>query len=245
MISKQLLVYFLVISILPLTINSPSQVSTSLTTVATSSTLTSYSTYTVGMTQVTSTVSKTIFNGNLPLPGWSAGGCTFASFPFNANPGDQLALNFVSDVPLDFYFMTVYQFQQVPPGSTLCGYGAIPIFSAIKHASYQTTYSFNWISPDSGTYYILLFDLQAVSAGASFSAVLTSLQARPLVINGTATTTITNVNSQTLSTLVTAQTSIAPSEGLQMQSVQWIIAAIILIALGVTFLATWKKRTPK
>ena len=245
MIPKQFLVYFLLISLLPLTTNSPSQVSTSLTTVATSSTLTSYSTYTIGMTQVTSTVTNTVFKGDLPLPGWTAGGCTFTALPFNANPGDQLALNFVSDVPLDFYFMTVGQFQRVPSSTALCSLGFIPIFPALTHASYQTTYSFGWTSPNSGQYYILLFDLQAASAGVLLSAVVTSLQATPLVINGTATTTITNVNSQTLSTLVTAQSSTAPSEGLQTQSVQWIAAALILIALGVTFLMTWRKRSPK
>ncbi|MGA3406627.1 MAG: hypothetical protein ABSD49_12915 [Candidatus Bathyarchaeia archaeon] len=48
-----------------------------------------------------------------------------------------------------------------------------------------------------------------------------------------------------MSTLVTAQSSTAPSEGLQTQSVQWIAAALILIALGVTFLMTWRKRSPK
>jgi hypothetical protein len=245
MISKQLLVYFLVISLLPLTINSPSQVSTSLTTVATSSTLTSYSTYTVGMTQVTSTVANTIFKGDLPLPGWTAGGCTFTTFPFNTNPGDQLALSFVSDVPLDFYFMSVSQFQRVPPSTTLCTLGFIPIFPSLYHASYQTTYSFSWTAPDSGQYYILLFDLQAASAGVLFSAIVTSLQTGPVAISGTGTTTITNVNSQTLSTFVTAQSSTAASEGLQAQNVQWIVAAIILVALGVTFLVTRRKRPPK
>ena len=245
MISKQPLVILLIISLLPLMTGSPSQVSTSLTTVLSSSTLTSYSTYTVGMTQVTSTVTNTIYNGNLPLPAWTAGGCVVAAFGFNASLGDQLNVNFASDTPIDFYLMSLGQFERVPPSTTLCSLGAIPVFPALHYVSYQTSYSYNWSPTIPGLYYVVLMDLQAEPAAAVLSATVTSLKVGSLALNGTTTTTIVNVNSQTLSTLVTFQTSTAASEGLSTQGFQWIAAALVIVVLVVAFLISRRKQTPR
>ena len=239
--ASKLVVYLLVISLLPLMTNSPSQVSTSLTTIMASSTSTSYSTYTIGMTQVTSTVTNTIYNGNLPLSGWSMMGCSLAAFPFNANPGDQLTVNFISDVPIDFYLMTAPQFQRLPPATSLCPYGAIPVVSGLKSVSYVKTYSFSWMPQSAGQYFIVFMDLQAAQALVMLSAAVISLQTKQLAINATTTTIITNVNSQTVSTFVTVQSSTALSEGLPAQSLQWIAAVLIVVALVVTYLLLRKK----
>jgi len=248
MVSKQLIV--LLISILPLMTNStnqvsPSQVSTSLTTVVSSSTLTSYSTYTVGTTQVTSTVTNTIFNGNIPLIGWGAAGCLPAGFPFNANPGDQLTVNFVSDVPIDFYVMSAGQYQWVPAKASQCAAnGFIPVFSSLKAASYQTSYSLTWTPPLPGQFFIVLLNLQPTTAQVILSASITSVQAGSVVVNATTTTTITYENSQVSSTLVTVETSTMASEGLPSQTIQWVAVVVILVTLGVVFLAL-KKRSAK
>jgi hypothetical protein len=245
MVSKQLIIYVLLISLLPLMTNSPSQVSTSLTTVESSSTLTSYSTYTIGMTQVTSTVIKTVYSGNLPLPGWGSTGCAGAGFPFYASPGDLLTVNFASNVPVDFYIMSAGQFQAMPPSTSLCsGYGAIPVLPSLKSASYQTSYSLTWTPPFPGTYYVVLMDLQADPAAVMLSAGVTSLQAQSVVLNATTTTTFTSVNSEILSTMVTVQSSTAASEGIQTESLLWIVVVLILVALGVVFILS-KKRSAK
>ena len=247
MVSKQLII--LLISILPLMANSanqisPSQVSTSLTTVVSSSTLTSYSTYAAGTTQVTSPVTKTIYNGNFPLMGWGAVGCLSAGFPFNANPGDQLTVNFVSDVPIDFYVMSAGQFQYVPSDASLCtAYSAIPVFPSLKAASYQTSYSLIWTPPLPGQFFIVLLNLQPATASVMLSASISSVQVGSVVVNATATTTITYENSQVSSTLVTVESSTAGSEALPSQSIQWVALAVILVALGVIFVL--KKRSPK
>jgi len=245
MVSKQLII--LLISVLPLMMNStnqvsPSQVSTSLTTVVSSSTLTSYSTYAAGTTQVTSPVTKTIYNGNLPLMGWGALGCLSAGFPFNANPGDQLTVHFASDVPIDFYVMSEGQFRYVPSDASLCSaYGAIPVFPYLKAASYQTSYSLVWTPPLSGQFFIVLMNLQAEPATVMLSASITSVQVGSVVLNATATTTITYENSQVSSSLVTVESSTAGSEALPSQSVQWIALAVILVVLGVIFFVSKKR----
>ena len=243
MVPKQLLVYMLLISLLPLMTNSPNQVSTSLTTIESSSTLTSYSTYTIGTTQVTSTVIKTVYSGNLPLPGWGSVGCTVAGYPFYASPGDLLTVNFVSNVPVDFYIMSAGQFQNVPPSTSLCGYGAMPVLPSLKSASYQTSYSLAWTPPFPGTYYVVLMDLQAEPAAVMLSAGVTSPQAQPVVLNATSTTTVTNVNSEILSTIVTVQSSTAASEGMQTQDLLWVAVVLILVALGVVFILSKKRKT--
>jgi hypothetical protein len=243
--ASKLVVYLLVISLFPFMTNSPNQVSTSLTTIMTSSTLTSYSTYTIGMTQVTATVTGTIYNGNLPLAGWSIRGCSLAAFPFNANPGDQLTVNFISDVPIDFHLMTAPQFQRLPPSTSLCPYGAIPVVSGIKSVSYVKTFSFSWTAQSPGQYYIAFMDLQAVQASVMLSAVVTSLQTKQLAVNATTTTTITSVNEQTLNTFVTVQSSTGLSGGLPAQSLQWFAAVLIVVALVVTYLLSRKRASAR
>ena len=248
MISKQLV--FPLISILLLMANStnqvaPSQVSTSLTTVVSSSTLTSYSTYSVGYTQVTSTVTNTIYNGNFPLMGWGMMGCLSAGFPFNANPGDQLTVNFVSNVPIDFYVMSAGQFQRVPPATSFCNfYGAIPVLPSLKAASYQTSYSLNWTPPYSGQFFIVLMNLQSATASVMLSASIASIQVESVVVNATATTTIENAHSQVSSTLVTIENTTESSQPLPPQTSQWAAIVLILAALGIIFLM-WKKRSAK
>ena len=251
MISKQLV--FPLISILLLTANStnqvaPSQVSTSLTTAVSSSTLISYSTYSVGLTQVTSTVTNTIYNGNFPLMGWGMMGCLSAGFPFNAKPGDQLTVNFVSNVPIDFYVMSAGQFERVPPATSLCNfYGAIPVLPSLKAASYQTSYSVNWTPPYSGQFFIVLMNLQSATASVMLSASIASIQVESVVVSTTVTTTIENAYSQVSSELVTLENTTASSQPLPLQTSQWsAIVAIVLIlaALGIIFLM-WKKRSAK
>jgi hypothetical protein len=222
---------------------SPSQVSTSLTTVVSSSTLTSYTTYSAGVTQVTSTVTNTIFNGNLPLMGWGAAGCLSAGVPFNANPGDQVTVNFASNVPIDFYLMSAGQFQRVPPGTSLCVYGAIPVFPSLVAASYRTSYSLNWTPTVPGQFFIVLLNLQAAPALAVMSASVSSVQVGSVVVNATATTTITNEYSQVSSAFVTVEsTTAAAAESVSLsQTLQWVAVILILVALGVIFLASKKR----
>jgi hypothetical protein len=246
MIPKQLIIPL--ISILLLMANStnqvsPSQVSTSLTTVVSSSALTSYTTYSAGVTQVTSTVTNTIYSGNIPLMGWGMQGCLSAGFPFNANPGDQVTVNFASDVPIDFYVMSAGQFQRVPLATSLCSaYGAIPVFPSLKAASYVTGYSLNWTPPFPGQFFIVLLNLQPETASVMMSASVTSVQVGLVVVNATATTTVTIAYSQVSSTLVTVEsTTTGASEGLPFQTVQWIAAGLILAALGVIFLVSKKR----
>jgi hypothetical protein len=246
MISKQLIIPL--ISILLLMANptnqvSPSQVSTSLTTVVSSSTLTSYSTYSAGVTQVTSTVTSTIFNGNIPLMGWGVRGCLSAGFPFNATPGDQLTVNFASNVPIDFYVMSAGQFQRVPQATSLCSaYGMIPVFPSLKAASYQTSYSLNWSPPFPGQFFIVLLNLQAETALVTMSASVTSVQVGSVLVNATATTIITKTYTQVSSTLVTVEsTTTAASEGLSPQTIQWVAVVLILMVLGVIFLVSKKR----
>jgi len=189
---RQLLICLLAISILPLMNNSPYQASTSLTTTVTSSTLTSYSTYTIGMTQFTSTSVNKIYDGNLLLPGWTSAGCGFIAFPFNANPGDQLTVSFTSNVPLDFYLMSIYQIQRVPIPTALCNYyNSLPIFSGIKYISYQTSYSTSWTATDSGKYFIVLFNLQTGQATVSLSAGVAAVQRGASTVYATTATTAT------------------------------------------------------
>ncbi|MGD0421970.1 MAG: hypothetical protein ABSA92_00775 [Candidatus Bathyarchaeia archaeon] len=248
MISKQLIIPL--ISILLLMTNStnqvsPSQVSTGVTTVVSSSTLTSYSTYSVGVTQVTSTVTNTIYNGNIPLMGWGATGCLSAGFPFNANPGDQLTVKFVSNIPIDFYVMSAGQFQRVPSATSQCSaFGSIPVFPSLKAASYQTSYSLNWTPPLPGQFFIVLLNLQPATASVMLSASITSVQVGSVMVNATATTTITNAYSQVSSTLVTVESTTAAAEGLPSQTIEWVAVVLILVALGVIFLFS-KKRTAK
>ena len=248
MISKQLIIPL--ISILLLMANStsqfsPSQVSTSVTTVVSSSTLTSYSTYSVGVTQVASTVTNTIYNGNIPLMGWGVRGCLAAGFPFSASPGDQLTVNFASNVPIDFYLMSAGQFQRVPPATSLCNvYGAIPVFPSLKAASYQTSYSLNWTPTFPGQFFIVLLNLQPATASVMMSASITSVQTGSVVVNATATTTIMNAYSQVSSAFVTVLSTTAASEGLSSQTIQWVAVILILTALGVIFLV-WRKHSAK
>jgi len=250
MISKQLIIPL--ISILLLMANStnqvsPSQVSTSLTTVVSSSTLTSYSTYSVGVTQVTSTVTNTIYNGNIPLMGWGMMGCLSAGFPFNANPGDQLTVNFASNVPIDFYVMSAGQFQRVPPATSLCNvYGMIPVFPSLKAASYQTRYSLTWTPPYPGQFFIVLLNLQSATASVMMSASITSVEVGSVPVSATTTTTIINAYSQVSSTFVTVESTAntAASEGRSSQTIQWVAIVLILAALGVVFLV-WKRGSAK
>ena len=248
MILKQLIIPL--ISILLLLANStnqvsPSQVSTSLTTVVSSSTLTSYSTYSLGVTQVTSTVTNTVFNGNIPLVGWGMRGCLAAGIPFNANLGDQLTVNFVSNVPLDFYLMSTGQFQRVPPATSLCNvFGAIPVFPSLKAASYQTRYSLNWTPTHPGQFFIVLLDLQPVTASVMLSASITSVQTGSVAVNATVTTTITNAYTQISSGFVTIVSTTVGSASSSSQTIQWVAVVLILAALGVIFLV-WKKRPAK
>jgi hypothetical protein len=248
MISKQLIIPLISILLLMASSTnqiSPSQVSTSLTTVVSSSTLTSYSTYSVGVTQVTSTVTNTIYNGNIPLMGWSPAGCLSAAFAFTANPGDQLTVNFDSTVPIDFYVMSAGQFQRVPPATSLCSaFGAIPVFPSLKAASYRTSYSLNWTPSFPGQFFIVLLNLQPATASVMLSAYITSVQVGPVMINATATTTITNVYSQVSSTPVTVETTAASPEAFPSQTIQWVAVILILVALGVVFRVS-KKRSAK
>jgi len=224
-----------------------SQVSTSLTTIVSYSTLTSYNTYSIGTTQITSTVMSTIYNGNFPLMGWGAVGCLSAGFPFSAQPGDQLTVNFRSDVPVDFYLMSAGQFQNVPPAASLCsGYGYIPVFPSLKSASYITSYSLIWTPPLPGQYFIALLNLQPATATVMLSATLTSVVVGSSIVNETTTTTVTYGNSQVSSALMTAQSSTlssvqAPSLS---QSVQWVAVVVILVVLGAVYFVS-KKRNVK
>jgi hypothetical protein len=198
------------------------------------------------VTQVTSTVTNTIYNGNIPLMGWGVTGCLSAGFPFNANPGDQLTVNFASNVPIDFYVMSAGQFQNVPPAASLCSaFGAIPVFPSLKAASYQTSYSLNWTPPFPGQFYIVLLNLQPATASVMMSASVAAVQVGSVMVNATATTTITNEYSQVSSTLVTSVASTtAGSEGLPPQTIQWVAVVLILLALGVILLVS-KKRSGK
>ena len=250
MVSK--LLSTLLILILPLLsstnqVSPPSQVSTSLTTMMSYSTLTSYNTYSIGTTQITSTVTSTIYNGNFPLMGWGAVGCISAGFPFNAKPGDQLTVHFISDVPVDFYVMSAGQFQYVPPAASLCSaYGAIPVFPHLQYASYQTSYSLVWTPPLPGQYFIAMLNLQPATAAVMLSATLTSVQVESAVVNATATTTVTSGNSQVSSAIVTVETSTLGSEQAPSfsSSIQWIALVVIVVILGAAYLV-WKKRSLK
>ena len=248
MISKQLIIPL--ISLLLVMANtttqfSQSQVSTNVITVVSSSALTSYSMYSVGVTQVTSTVTNTIYNGNMPLMGWGEMGCLSAGIPFNASPGDQLTVNFASNVPIDFYLMSASQFQRVPPATSLCNvYGAIPVFPSLKAASYQTSYSLNWTPTIPGQFFIVLLNLQPATASVTMSASITSVQTGSVVVNATATTTIMNAYSQVSSTFVTVENTAAASEGLSSQTIQWVAVILILVALSVIFLVS-KKHSAK
>ena len=250
MVSKLLIV--LLVSILPLMSTStnqvsPSQVSTSLTTIVSSSTFTSYNTYSIGTTQITSTVTSTIYNGNFPLMGWGAVGCLSAGFPFTANPGDQLAVNFASDVPVDFYLMSAGQFQHLPPVASFCSaYGYIPVLPSLKSASYQTSYSLVWTPPLPGQYFIALLNLQPATATVMLSATLISVVVGSAVVNATATTTITYESSQVSSALVTAENSTVSSQQtpLLSQNVQWVAVVVILVVLGAVYFMS-KKRSVK
>lgn len=250
MISKQLiftLVPILLLMVNPLNQVSPTQTSTSFTTVVSSSTLTSYSTYSVGVSQVTSTVTNTIYNGNIPLMGWGSTGCLSAGFPFTANPGDQLTVNFASNVPIDFYVMSAGQFQNVPPVASMCSaLGAIPVFPSLKAASYQTSYSLSWTPPFPGQFFIVLLNLQPATASVMMSAFVTSVQVESVIVNATATTTLTNEYTQVSSALVTVEstTTAASQELSPAQTIQWVAVVLVLVALGAIFLAS-KKRSAK
>jgi len=227
---------------------SPSQASTSVTTILSSTTLTSYSTYSVGVTQSTSTASNSVYNGNIPLMGWGEAGCLSAGFPFNANPGDQLTVNFNSNIPIDFYLMSAGQFQRVPPATSLCVLGFIPVIPSQVSASYRTSYSLTWSPTLPGQYYIVLMNLQPATASVFLSASVTSVQATQVVVNATTTTTMTSVYSQVSSMLVaaanTTTTSQAMSAGLSTQTIQWIAVVVVLAAIGVIF-ALSRKRSVK
>lgn len=249
MISKQLiftLVPILLLMVNPLNQVSPTQTSTSFTTVVSSTTLTSYSTYSVGMTEVTSTVTNPIYNENMPLMGWGSTGCMSAGLPFNANPGDLLTVNFVSDVPIDFYLMSAGQFLNVPPSTSLCVYGAIPVLPSLKAASYQTSYSLTWTPPFPGHFFIVLMDLQPATASVMLSASVTSVQVESVMVNATATTQVTNEYTQVSSALVTVESATtAASQGFSSaQIIQWVAIVLVLVALGAIFLAS-KKRSAK
>jgi len=249
MVSK--LLGILLILILPLLSSTnqvlPSQVSTSLTTMVSYSTLTSYNTYSIGTTQITSPVTSTIYNGNFPLMGWGAVGCISAGFPFNAKPGDQLTVHFASDVPVDFYIMSAGQFQYVPPAASLCNaYGEIPVFPHLQYASYQTSYSLVWTPPLPGQYFIAMLNLQPATATVMLSATLSSVQVESAVVNATATTTITSESSQVSSAIITVETSTLGSEQAPSFSsnIQWIALVVIVVVLGAAYLV-WKKRSLK
>jgi len=250
MVSKLLIV--LLFSTLPLMSASnqvsPSQISTSLSTIVSSSTFTSYNTYSVGTTQITSTVMSTVYNGNFPLMGWGAVGCLSAGFPFTANPGDQLTVNFRSDVPVDFYLMSAGQFQHLPPAASLCSaYGVIPVLPFLKSASYQTSYSLVWTPPLPGLYFIALLDLQPATATVMLSATLASIVVESAIVNATTTTTVTYESSQVLSALVTAESSTLSSEQAPSfsQNVQWlVVVVVILVVLGAVYFVS-KRRAVK
>jgi len=250
MVSKLLIV--LLVSTLPLMSTStnqvpPSQISTSLTTIVSSSMFTSYNTYSIGTTQITSTVMSTVYNGNFPLMGWGAVGCLSAGFPFTANPGDQLTVNFRSDVPVDFYLMSAGQFQHLPPTASLCSaYGMMPVLPSLKSASYQTSYSLVWTPPLPGLYFIAMLDLQPATATVMLSATLTSIVVESAIVNATTTTTVTYESSQVSSALVTAESSTLSSEQAPSlpQNVQWLAVVVILAVLGAVYFMS-KKRSVK
>jgi hypothetical protein len=180
-----------------------------------------------------------IYNGNFPLMGWGLMGCLSAGFPFNANPGDQLTVNFASNVPIDFYLMSAGQFQRVPPATSLCNvYGAIPVFPSLKAASYQTMYSLTWTPPFPGQYFIVLLNLQSATASVMMSASITSVEVGSVVVSATASTTIINAYSQVSNTLVTVDSTAVSSEGVSSQTIQWVAIVLILAALGVIFLVS-------
>jgi len=229
---KQLITCLLVISLLPLVTHSPSQVSTSLTTSITTSTSTSYSTYTMGVTQLTSTVTNKIYHGNLPLAGWTGAGCGFTAFPFNANPGDQLTVSFNSDVPIDFYLMTIYQFQRVPTPTAVCNYyNALPVFPAIRYLSYQTSYSTSWMPPLPGQYYIVLFNLQNAQALVSISADVIAVQTAVSTIYAT-TAIATTVQSTRTSTVQVSVNQPATSPSITSQTTMILLSLVLLAVIA-------------
>jgi hypothetical protein len=174
--------------------------------------------------------------------GWGMRGCLAAGIPFNANLGGQLTVNFVSNVPIDFYLMSAGQFQRVPPATSLCNvFGAIPAFPSLKAASYQTQYSLNWTPTFPGQFFIVLLDLQLATASVMLSASITSVQTGSVAVNATATTTITNAYTQISSAFVTVVSTTAASAGSSSQSIQWVAVVLILAALGVIFLVVRKR----
>ena len=170
-----------------------------------------------------------------------------AGFPFNANPGDQLTVNFRSDVPVDFYLMSAGQFQHLPPTASLCSaYGMMPVLPSLKSASYQTSYSLVWTPPLPGLYFIAMLDLQPATATVMLSATLTSIVVESAIVNATTITTITYESSQVSSVLVTAESSTLSSEQAPSlsQNVQWLAVAVILVVLGAVYFVS-KKRSVK
>jgi disulfide bond formation protein DsbB len=168
-----------------------------------------------------------------------------AGFPFNANPGDQLTVNFNSNVPVDFYLMSASQYQRVPPATSLCVLGFIPAIPSLISASYRTSYSLSWSPTLAGQYFIVLMDLQPATASVFLSASVTSQQVESVVVNATTTTTMTSVYSQVSSMLAPATNTTAPSQalsvGLSSETIQWVAVILVLAALGVVFVLFRKK----
>jgi len=242
---KQLLTRLLFLFFLPIMNYSGSQVSISLTTSVTASTLTSYSTYAISVTQFTSTMMSKVFNGNLALPGWTAAGCGFTAFQFEANPGDQLTVSFRSDIPIDFYLMTLYQFQRVPVPTAFCNYyNALPIFPAMKYMSQQTSYSTSWTPVSSGQYYIVLFNLQNALATVSFSAGVTSVLAAASTIYATRASTVT-VQSTRTSSVIEPQVHSSQTASLTITPQIMMLLSSALLAVIVAIMMMKRKRQTK
>jgi len=230
-----------------MTYSASAQVTTSLTSFISSSTLTSYMRSMEGVTQFAITTTAMIYDGGLALSSVLQPGCG-ASFEVDAKPGDKVYVSFSSDTPIEFYLMAEDQ-----GGDALCTVGGYAIPPNLAAASYRTSYSLEW-SPSveyyrinrSTDFYLLLFNIQNAPASVHLTVRVTTNQMTTTTMYSTRTTLLVLLITQTSSLILVMPSTSVPTSYLPSVQDIWIVLTLIVLAGLVIIVLSRKRRgSPK
>jgi len=154
-------------------------------------------------------------------------------FSFNAYGGQQIHVEMTSSAPVDFYVMSEKVFQ----ATEYCA----DIGNVLAGKNHVTSYSLDWVAPQSGKYYFYFLNRQTnVDARISFLASTTSIVTMTSTSYSTALSVVTIA--EVSSSMRTEQIGLSIGEG-GLLIVALVLFLVFFVLVGLA-LRSQRKRTP-
>jgi hypothetical protein len=211
---------------------------TSWTTATGGVTSTSYRTFAVATTSITSMSTSTSMY-SFAMPAVQPRHCYYDYTLGTFSTGERLVGQAASSIPIDFFVMSKDQYNDFSHGTCDQEYSAYVKSSAV------TSYSLNWVVPSDGDYYFVFFNNPAGSQGTSkatgsFSLQLTYSQLVTSTIYSKAGTTIQSVTTRTMSSLY--YSTVGSSLGGITSPVSLVVIGVVAVILVVIAVVAIRKR---